>query len=315
MNSRNGFILLIFLLASAFLLVLLIDPWSTTGDSMEDLLPADPDKVREVSVISGIDTLVMSRHDSVWLFGKEVLNQGAVENLLFAAAQLSMKSIIPGEITDSIGAFAELIFKGSSKEIGHFFIARYGRGYIIFGKGSGTGYGVEVPGYEALSLEKIFSVNPDHYRKHLLMDLLPSEIRSIEVQTDEGGAFLAVQDSMYNITVSAIPSGKDITRQVDEHDIRLLFSYFNAIRYEQVVNLYDASGSGDPGSPMAVIQVRSFDGRNWKFDIFPWFMKGEEQPDLFRALVYYNDNPVLLSVNYYYLDLIMRGVEAYRVMR
>lgn len=310
MTSRASFILLIVLIAGAGLLVWVIDPWTTTGGGLEEMLPGDPGKVRRVSVISGSDTLVMIRRDSTWQLDGEVLNQDAVENLLFAASHLSLKSIIPGETIDSIKVFAELFFHGSSKETGHFTIARHGQGYVIFSPGEADSYGVEVPGYEELSLEKVFSANPDHYRRHLLMDLLPSEIRSVEVRPVDGGAFLAEQDSMYNIWVTEVPSGDDITGRIDEQRVRLLFSYFNAIRYEEVVQSSGAIGSVDKGLLLAEVQVRSFDGRKWKFDIFPRRMKGEGT-DLFRALVIYNDQPSVLSVNYYYLDLIMRGVEAY----
>jgi len=313
MSARNSLLIIVVLLALAAGFIWIIDPWSTTGDGLEDMLPGSADRVTEVCVINGPDTVLMTKHDTLWMLDGEELNQTAVDNLVYAASRLVMTSIIPGRYSDSLTTIAEMIFSGVKKVEGHFFIALYGKGYVVYMPGNELLYGVELPGFGDLKLEKVFSTNPDHYRKHLLINLLPSEIRSVEVHPMKGGAFRAVQDTALNISVTALPSGEDITGETDEHRMRMLFSYFNAIRYERVVPVNEVSTGAMPREPAAEVKVTDFSGESWEFEIYPWTRQGEESADLFNALVEFNNRPMLLKVNYYYLDLVMRGVEAYTV--
>ncbi len=311
MKNRTAFIFLAVLLLIAAVLVWLINPWSTTGGGLSSLLPQEPGKVTEIQVSSGLDTLVFTRADSAWYMDGEEMNSDAVENLLYASSQLAMRSILPFDEVKEIGPAVEVQFRKGKREAGHFFFAPSGPGYIVFTHGEEQCYGVELPGYSGLSLEKVFSGNSDHYRKHLLANLLPSEIASVHVEPREGTAFLALQDSVYNIRVLRVPGGENVTAEVDEHKVRMLFSYFNAIRYNRVAGPGDVVQETLPSEPWASVVVTTFDGVQRKFDIFRWVKPGEVVPDLFEALVIFNERPLLLVVNYYYLDLLVRGLEDY----
>ncbi len=312
MKNRTAFILLIVLLLAAAGMVWLINPWSTTGGGLSSLLPQEPGKVTEIQVSSGMDTLVFTRADSAWYMEGEAMNTDAVENLLYASSRLAMRSIVPFDEVKEIGAAVEVQFRKGKREAGRFFFAPSGSGYIVFTHGAEQCYGVELPGYSGLSLEKIFSGNPDHYRKHLLADLLPSEIAFVEVKPREGTAFVALQDSVYDVRVMRGADGTDITAEVDERKVRMLFSYFNAIRYSRVAGPGDVVEDALPSEPWASVVVTTFDGVRRKFDIYQWVKPGEVVPDLFEALVIFNERPLLLVVNYYYLDLLVRGLEDYR---
>ncbi len=276
------------------------------------MLPQEPGKVTEIQVSSGLDTLVFTRADSAWYMEEEEMNSEAVENLLYASSRLAMRSIMPFDEVKEIGPAVEVLFRKGNREAGRFFFAPSGSGYIVFAHGAEQCYGVELPGYSGLSLEKVFSGNHDHYRKHLLADLLPSEIASVEVKPRDGTAFLALQDSVYNVRVLRVPEGENVTAEVDEHKVRMLFSYFNAIRYNRVAGPGDVVQEALPSEPWASVVVTTFDGVQRKFDIFRWVKPGEVAPDLFEALVIFNERPLLLVVNYYYLDLLVRGLEDYR---
>ena len=311
MTQRTTILIIIVLLAVAGVYLLLTDPWTTTGSEMNDiLLPKDAD-VSSILVISGYDTLGFMHKDSAWHLEGEVLNSVAVENLLFAAARLRMTGVIPVSATIEWGELTEFIFQGKRKMQANFYFGKTGKGDAVFQPGAETGYGVEMPGFENFPLEKVFSANRDHYRKHLLVSLLPSEVRSVTVIPHSTTSFHAVQDSLYNMEVVDLSGRRDVTDHVDERKVRMLFSYFNAIRYDEVVT----DGDIEPGTltdiPYATVEVTSFDGREWKFDIYQWIKTGSEEPDLFESLVIVNNTMPYRSVNYYYLDLLMRGMESY----
>lgn len=339
MKTRTALILLIVLLLTAAGLVWLIDPWSTTGSGLSALLPQEPGKVTGVQVISDFDTLVFHRSDSMWMMEGEEMNPEAVENLVYGASRLTMRSILPADEVSVTGPAVEVLFRKSNREAGHFFFAATTSGYVVYAPGADQYFGVELPGYAGLALEKVFSGHADHYRVHLLANLLPSEIASVEVQPWKGTAFVALQDSVFNVSVRLAESGADVTGEVDEHKIRMLFSYFNAIRYDRVAgpaevdagNLPAEVDAGnlpaevDPGNlpaevdpeslpslPWASVVVTTFDGVRRQFDIYQWVKPGEPAPDLFEALVVFNGRPLLLVMNYFYLDLLVRGLEDYR---
>ncbi|MDF1571878.1 MAG: hypothetical protein P1P82_09705 [Bacteroidales bacterium] len=312
MKSRTAFILLFVLLLAAAGLVWLLNPWSTTGSGLSVLLPQEPDKVTGVQVIGEFDTLAFHRSDTVWMLDGEEMNPGALENLVYAASRLTMRSILPAGEVRLTGPAVEVLFLKGSREAGHFFFAASSSGYVVYAPGANQYFGVEIPGYEGLALEKIFSVNADHYRMHLLADLLPSEIASVAVEPWKGTAFVAQQDSGYNVSVRLPETGEDVTGEVDEHKIRMLFSYFNTIRYDRVAGPTEADPGNLPSTPWARVVVTTFDGVRRQFDVYQWVKPGEQDPDLFEALVVFNGRPLLLVVNYYYLDLLVRGLEDYR---
>jgi hypothetical protein len=311
MKRRHTILLIVFLLLFAGGYILLTDPWSTTGKSFDAILPSDAGEVTNIQVISGYDTLDFVRKDTLWSMEGEELNSEAVDNLLYATERLRMTGIVPVEEYWETGALKEFIFSGRKRIQGHFFFGKRETGYLIFEPGAETGFGIELAGFEDLPLEKVYSGNRDHYRKHLLVGLLPSEIRSVTVYPNEGTHFEARQDSLYDITVKDLASMRDVTDSVAERKIRLLFSYFNAIRYDAVVTPAEIEPGTVTEAPYAMVYVSGFDGGEWKLEIYRWTEPGAEKPDLFEALVVFNYIPLYRSVNYYYLDLLMRGLESY----
>ncbi|MEX0982837.1 MAG: hypothetical protein WD577_06945 [Bacteroidales bacterium] len=311
MRQRTTILIIILLLAVAGGYLLLTDPWTTTGRELNNMLLPKGADVSSIVVISGYDTIRFVQKDSVWYLEGEVLNSKAVENLLYAAARLQMTGVIPVSAIIEGGELTEFIFQGKRKMLANFYFGTTGQGDAVFQPGAETGYGVELPGFEDLPLEKVFSSNRDHYRKHLLVSLLPSEVRSVTVIPRSGTSFLAVQDSLYDLEVVDLSGMRNVTDHVDERKVRMLFSYFNAIRYDKVVTDEDVEPGTIPEKPYATVEVASFDDRKWKFEVYQWIKTGSEEPDIFESLVIVNNSLPYRSVNYYYLDLLMRGMESY----
>ncbi|MEX0987021.1 MAG: hypothetical protein WD052_06040 [Bacteroidales bacterium] len=309
--SQYTALLAFILLGITLGIVVLKEPGSAGKTELSDLLPDDTDDVTEILMITDIDSFAFERQDTVWVMNGEPLNQEAVENLLYAVTRLSMKAIIPRESLEETGPVAEILFLGKRKVLGHFMMAGTSSGDIIYAPGEAHVFGVELRGFENIPLEKVFASNPDHYRKHLLVNLLPSEIKSVEIYPGDGEPFMAKQDSKSNISVKSLSTGLDLGTHIDEHKIRMLFSYFNAIRYNRVITGDSIEAGTLQEKPDAIIKITSFKDESWKLAIYPWTKPGQLSPDLFESLVIFNDGPYLLSVNYIYLDLLMRRLDRY----
>jgi hypothetical protein len=166
-------------------------------------------------------------------------------------------------------------------------------------------------GYPHLKLHKVFSSASNHYREHLLIDLLPSEISQIGIELPSGEAFGFAQDSLGNIRMEDRRQGISVPGEdINELAVRLLFSYFTSFRYENKSRHYPLLPCPDPGSgitAMATIQVRSFRGKATSSGSIPTAESPGGEAHLFKALVIYNQEPEALFVNYIYLDVLMRG--------
>ncbi len=312
MKQLTTILIIILLLAVAGGYLLLTDPWTTTGSELNDILLPKDEAVSNIRVISGYDTLGFVHKDTAWYFEGEELNRVAVENLLFASARLRMTGVMPVSAIIEEGELTEFIFQRKRKMLANFYFGTTGHGDAIFQPGAEIGYGVEMPGFEDLPLEKVFSANRDYYRKHLLVSLLPSEVRSVTVIPHSGISFHAEQDSLNNIEVFDLTGMRDLMDRINERKVRMLFSYFNAIRYDEIVTGDDIEPGTIPETPYATVEVTSFDDRKWKFEVYQWIKTGSEEPDIFESLVIVNNTLPYRSVNYYYLDLLMRGLESYK---
>ena len=154
--------------------------------------------------------------------------------------------------------------------------------------GTDHNFSVSISGYPERSLDKVFSNNANHYRKHLLIDLLPSEIAKIDIELQSGRAFQFLQDE--NGEISCFPANDETqlpSGSLDEISTRLLFSYFTAIRYEQGAGISSSAlrTAGVHNSGIATIHVRSFQGENHTLEVFPYHENPGAEAHMFRALV------------------------------
>ncbi len=319
MHKRRTILIMGLLAAVAALLLLLGHPWSTGGKGSQALALKDTAKVDRILVEDVYDSTVLVRVDGSWmLFGEEACNQTAVENLLIAASRLRVSSVTRlegdgGPEGDWNGTGRITWFNGNRTLLSFEF--RYDSdSYLAIPPRSDKAYYLEVAGYPDLKLQKVFSSASSHYREHLLIDLLPSEISRIDIRLQSGEAFYFEQDPAGNIQVDAEGlRGPDSEEEVNELAIRLLFSYFTSIRYESRSGIASDSLSvaGTDGRPMATLGVHSFGGEQHSLMIYPYRPSPGAEPDLFRALVIYNQEPEALFVNYIYLDVLMRGLSHY----
>jgi hypothetical protein len=319
MPQRRTIALIVSLLAVLAVLFLITDPWSTFGKESKQLVLTDVDAVDRIVLVDAYDSTELVRVDGSWLlYGEEACNQSTVENLLIAASRLQISSIVtlgPEEDLDAKSGPSRKItwFKGRKEVLSYGFTTASGRPLVIPPR-SDRAYYVAVSGYPDLNLDKIFSSASNHYREHLLIDLLPSEISRIEIGLPSGEAFSFSQDRDGNIhveseneytTLPEVPS--------NENAIRLLFSYFTSIRFENKAGIPadSLSQSGQSRAAMATLHVRSFAGEDHVLRVYPYSESPGGEAHLFRALVLYNQEPEALFVNYIYLDVLMRGLSHY----
>ena len=302
--------LLLPLLVLAAVLVLFKDRWSTVGDDFSKLVFPSLVSSNSIVIESAIDSMVFIREGDDWKWNSEELNDQAVENLLVGASRLEVISILPEEELRDAEPILNIKFIGDKKTLSAFTVAKYHRGYLLYGVQATKLFGVELPGFENIPLEKIFSPSADHYRKHMLVDLLPDEVHNIEIYPLKGRAFRVTQDSIFGIRVVDTESEEDITGQVDEHAIRMLFSYFNGIRYREI---YEEGEEGSTISPQrdAFIKVSDVYGKVYLIEVYKLYRKDSSLAEIFQGVIKFNDQVELMLMDYIYLDLLMRSLENY----
>ena len=319
MRKRRTIVMIVSLLAVLLVLFFIKDPWSTLGKENRKVALRDMTEVDRIVLADAYDSTELVRVNDRWLlFGEEACNQASVDNLLIAASRLQISSILSTESEAGQAAESGEIrriswFRGDRVLLSFAFTTVSGL-YLVSPPNSERAYYVSVSGYPDLKLEKVFSSAPNHYREHLLIDLLPSEISRIEIALSSGEAFRFIQDSAGNIRLETDQASElRPEEKVNEHAIRLLFSYFTSITFEERSGIAadSLSGSGPEGSAMATLHVSSFSGEDHFLRIYPYQKSPGDEAHLFRALVIYNQEPEALFVNYIYLDVLMRGLSHY----
>lgn len=319
MQNRRSILYLIVVLLAVFVLILLINPWKLRERDSRRIALTKSEEVDRIVLLDSYNTAELELRNGVWyLFGTEEVSPVTIENLLFAASRLEVTSITDPEVFDqnneSEGDIRELNFyKGERLKLSYRLRKAGGR-YLLQPPGSDRAYYVSIPGYPDLDLERVFSATPDHYREHLLIDLRPSEISSIEIDLASGEAFRFSQDPEGNISYAAVNETTRIPEETpNELAMKLLFSYFTSIRYEQMAGISADSllGKESPTRRMATVRLKSFSGEQHTMQVFPYRELPGSEPHLFKALVLYNDGQDALFINYIYLDVLMRGLSHY----
>jgi len=309
MKKRLIIIIFLVVISGGTVILLLGDPWSSIDAGFEGILLDSPEKVDRIEVAGFPDTLLMLKRGDDWLLnGEEKLNSLPVESLLYTSSKFRVVSLLANEEAAAQREYVTLSFYVGRKELSSFRFMMIRGKSIIYREGGENAYMVELPGYNDLTLKKVYSADPDHFRDHLLISMLPDEIAEITITPLHGDAFSVRQDSSSFLEVSDM-EGHEIV--VSERKVRLLLSYFSAIRFEEYLDAGQTPTDLNTSLPSARISIRDFGGKSHELNIFQWIREGEDEADLFNALVLYDQDPQFMIVNYTYLDLLIRSLETY----
>jgi len=299
----------------AIVAILLIDRGNTLKREQRSIVLENPGKVNRIVLKNQYDSTFLFKSGSSWYISETgPAGMTAVENILFAAGHLSVRSILSAESISSEWEGVSVIFMRDERELLKYNLYFNEGRHLLHLPGSEKFYLVSIPGYETIPLEKVFSPVTSHYHEQHLVGLLPGEISLLEVYLPAESHFMIRQDSKGTYECHDLEAGRRIPADsLDDRAIRLLLSYFAGIRYEQVYDEMDAASlRGDRGNGMmAKLVVMSFQGERYTLEVYPLPEGPGDRPDMFRALVIYNDRPDVLIVNYIYLDVLMRGLEHY----
>ncbi len=298
------------------LILIFADPWSTFRADSRKIILKDPSQVDRISISDINDTVSLLSEDNRWMIsGSEPANQAAVQNLLIAAEKLTINSIITEDVDWRGPGVKKVLFSKNKKVVLELDFMVRGDQYMVSTPGSERGFFVSISGYAGNNLDKVFSVSKDHYREHMLIELLPGEISLIEIELGNGKAYRFLQDRNDEVVYEAL---NDITIQPEnapeDLPVRLLFSYFTAIRYDRVTNIPAidlTEGPQEEGELMARVHIESHQGEKHTLRIFPYYEEPGGDPHLFLALVAYDDYAEALLINYIYLDVLMRDPSHY----
>lgn len=280
-----------------------------TPMNIEELLPGNYKSIDKVQIVNQFDSIHFYRADSSWNLEGEKLDFESVESLILAAANLRMNSIIPINEITNVEYKAEFTFADGNKVKGSFTFLKANNKYYIFEYPAAVVYGVELPGYEDYSLEKIFSVNIDHYKQHVLLSLLPTDINSVNITPLEGDSFSIIYDGKFRFINQQ--HNEDLSSQIDTFQVKMFLSYFNVIRYEEKLHHDSLSDNAINEVPSAEVNVIDQTGTSANFEIYPWYRDGTV-PDIYDCIVVFNDDTsYYYRMKYYYVDLLIRDLYTY----
>jgi hypothetical protein len=312
MKKRRSTGIVLFLLLAAVLLVVLAGPWGGLKKQGRKILlhgRAGTDRVILWDPYDSTD--LVRRGDSWFLYGEEAVNPVAVGNLFYAAERLQIRSIYTGSGEWDPGTARTVSFRRGDRILLQYDVHVSGERFLLRPEASEAFFSVELPGYEDLDLDRVFSSSGNHYRQHLLIDLRPSDVSMVEVVKRDRRPFRFTREDGGSFSCcllqpdSTLPSGR-----LDDLSVRLLFSYFTDIRYEE--------RDMDPPDPeslqerwLASLKVESVPGEMHRLEVYSMpGDHGQERHD-FKALVRHNDDPLPMVVNYIYLDVLMRDLSHY----
>ncbi len=312
-RKQTGVLISVVLLAA--ILLVLIDPWSDLRKEGRRIVLQDRTKIDHITLFDGYDSTRLVLHEGSWFIdGTEPVNPVTVENLLYAAEKLQVGSIQTDQGEWERATVRRVCFCNGEKPVLQYEVISQGAQFLVRLDRSERLFGVSLPGYAGLDLNRVFSSHPNHYREHLLIDLLPSEIRHIELERRGGQPFRFSMDDQGGISCLLPDSDSLIASDLlDDLSIRLFFSYFTSIRVE-------GKAGEIPGIPknscteaqwMARLYVESRGGENHTLNIFSIPVAGGEKSRMFHALVLHNDDPEPMVINYIYLDVLMRDLSCY----
>ncbi len=307
MKFRRYTVVLLSLFVIVVLLLLFLDPWGSIRRESKQILIDDFSRIDQILIAGVSDTVCLSRTGDLWqLPGGEDVNPVAVENLLFAAKRLQIDAVHSdqGEWKGSIAR--KVSFMKGEKTVLQYETQSHDGRFLLRLLGSEKAYTVSLPGYQELDLNRVFSSSENHFREHILIDLLPSEIRYIEVEKRGQPAFRFSMDEAGEISCELPRTDSLVPMELlDEEAVHLLFTYFTSIRYEE------KAGDRQPVSDIASLYVESNEGEKHSLQVYSLPGDHGEKEHMFRALVIHNNSPEPLVINYIYLDVLMRGLSSY----
>ncbi|MDX2432697.1 MAG: hypothetical protein QNK35_17295 [Bacteroides sp.] len=315
LKSRRYSGVALILLFITLAILLLVRPWDSTPKQSREILLADGAKISQVRISGPTGTVTLSRSDGTWtLQDGERANPLAVENLLFAAERFQVDAIQSNTSDWEKKALKEVSFLSKNKLVRQYQILSTDGYFLLRPSGSEKMMAVSLPGYPELDLDQVFSDSDNHYREHVFIDLLPKEILKIEVEKKGSPAFMFSRDEADEISCVLPLSDSLVPRELlNEEAVRMLFTYFTAIRYEyKAGSLQDVPGEEEMSERwMASLYVESVEGEIHQMQVYSLPGENGMQEDMFRAVIIHNKSPEALVVKYIYLDVLMRDLPAY----
>ncbi|MDR2938212.1 MAG: hypothetical protein LBU92_04650 [Prevotellaceae bacterium] len=298
-------------LAAGFLLFLLVRPLLHSASSFA--LPK-ADKVRQLTFEQGKKRVQLSKHGSSWhINGGGEAQQDKVAEALYALQMLEVSYPIATEnlhgdglrVTAS-GRFGKLrsytLYQMDSLTVG---VLR-----------SGKPYALEVRGNEYLNLFSLLSANAESWRKTLIVNILPSEIKSIAVE-DLGKpqrSFTLSLDSLKSAQLQEIYSGKIFTK-LNAEKVKRYLSYFNGVSAERYATELSEEEVEEImlSSAAYIITIKNRRGETQTIKLF-YRALGEEfddfgrpaKVDLNRCYLQQNNDPLLALALWTDFDILIK---------
>ncbi|MCB8999577.1 MAG: hypothetical protein H6540_05860 [Bacteroidales bacterium] len=259
----------------------------------------DTASVNRIEIISR-DSIILTREGKSWLLNQTIpASSIAIGNLLFSFSRMTVKGIQDLQEISQDTAIKIRIQEGRKKHLFRFYNI-HGIPYLQK-EGSLKLYSVEVSGFPGIKPAEVLSADPDHWKDKILINLQSADIKMVSVNHPDEPANdfrIEIADGRYKLFDA---SGNEVSSEIrDTEKIDFYLSYFTNVFYD---SSYDGKISPDL-APEWILKVEDQSGRVYKLEIFP--LAGTNGPDMFRALIKYNDQPGFMLIRYMTLDLLLQ---------
>ncbi len=262
--------------------------------------------------IFGDDTVEITKENASWVLnGNYEADPVAVDNLLYAFQNLEIIGASSRKSADSLGS-RKIIIETSKKTKKY----RYYHGpntAILHHEGSSTVFRVRIKGSPGVDLQQVFSDNPGYWRKRLIINIDPGELREITVKPGKslGRGFSLVKDSTTFHLYDA--EGNEIEwNKVDQEKILLYISYLEEIFYEAEIKEDSIINRISSSDPFYRFLIEKKNAESINAEVYPIYTEAEGK-DLFYGALKMQCRNRVLKINYAYLDVLFQDLDYFTV--
>ncbi len=290
---------IILLIASILLIIVILfatsDRTSTIGRNTKYFAINDTSRIKSI-IIGGSDTLVLQRSGTEWILNDNFqADQNAINNFLFVFSRLKIKGVFGATTLKDELQITTISFKEDNK----FRVMRYQKinGMDILQRSSSDlFFQAEVSGFPDISINDVVKDNSGYWRNHLLFSVPPDNIRSIKLnypsESDFDFMILNRNDSLLlreNKLNSFYP-----VEIVNQEKLRMYFSYFMNIFFEDFLSEKDGADSVFNNAPDFQIEIEEISGNILKLGIWPLY-RNAVLDENFVYLRKNNDREILIA--------------------
>jgi hypothetical protein len=239
--KRSVIIPIVILLAATTAWLSYFRNHSTLGTSSNALSLTRPERVSQVRISDGNDTLILERSGEKWMIDDDIAQGKKVADLLLLSQQLKIISPAPLSISDSLGYLIEqgtrIHFLSGTSTMLDYTICKYNRQIFARKTNSRKIFRVAPLGFSGVDPTQVLITSKKYWLGNLLIDLGPEEIRLVNIryfQMDMNDFTLFSGEGKIALKIKDIETDSS---GIDHGQVKNYLNFFTDIGFEEPENI------------------------------------------------------------------------------